>query len=82
MAFLPVSVVLFLVLFLGKHHLFPWIEHPTPARGNWLTVSWVFWRDLVSLLALAGVAIAFVYNDVKPDVAARREEVSGWRHRI
>jgi len=81
-AFLPVSVVLFLVLFLGKHHLFPWIEHPTPARGNWLTVSWVFWRDLVSLLALAGVAIAFVYNDLKPDVADLRDEVSGWRQRL
>ncbi len=81
-AFLPVSIVLFLVLFLGKHHLFPWIEHPTPARGNWLTVSWMFWRDLVSLLVLAGVAIAFVYNDVKPDVADLRNEVSGWRQRL
>jgi Ni/Fe-hydrogenase subunit HybB-like protein len=78
-AFLPVSLLLFLVLFLGRHHLFPWIEHPTPARGNWLTVPWVFWRDLAALIALFGVAIAFVYNDMKPDVAELKEHVTGWR---
>ena len=81
-AFLPVSVVLFLVLFIGRDHLFPWIEHPTPARGNWLTVSWVFWRDLVALLALVGVAIVFVYNDVKPDMARLKDGVTGWRRRL
>jgi Ni/Fe-hydrogenase subunit HybB-like protein len=81
-AFLPVSLLLFLVLFLGRHHLFPWIEHPTPARGNWLTVSWVFWRDLVALIALYAVAIAFVYHDMKPDLADLKEHVSGWRRKL
>ncbi len=81
-AFLPVSLFLFLILFLGRHHLFPWIEHPTPLRGHWLTTSWVFWRDLASLLVLFGLAIAFVYNDVKPDVAQLREHVTGWRRRL
>jgi len=81
-AFLPVSLICFLLLFLGKHHIFPWIEHPTPARGHWLTVSWVFWRDLVALLLVFGVAIAFVYHDMKPDLAALREHVTGWRRRL
>ena len=80
--FLPVAIVCFLVLFLGKHHLFPWIEHPTPVRGNWLTVSWVFWRDLAALLLLLGVSLAFVYYDVKPDVAELRDHVSGWRRSL
>jgi hypothetical protein len=81
-AFLPISLVCFLVLFLGKHYLFPWIEHPTPARGNWLTLSWVFWRDLFALLAVFGVAIAFVFNDMKPDLYELREHVNGWRRRL
>jgi Ni/Fe-hydrogenase subunit HybB-like protein len=81
-AFLPVSLVLFFVLFLGRNHLFPWIEHPTPARGNWLTVPWVFWRDLVALIALFTAAIVFVYNDMKPDVAQLKEHVTGWRRRL
>lgn len=81
-AFLPVALVLFLVLFLGRDHVFPWIAHPTPARGKWLTVPWVFWRDLVSLLAVSGVAGAFVWDELKPDVAAVREQTTGWRRRL
>lgn len=80
--FLVVSLVCFLILFLGKHHLFPWIEHPTPVRGSWLTVSWVFWRDLVALVALVGVSLHFVRNDLKPDVFQLRDQVTGWRRRL
>jgi Polysulphide reductase, NrfD len=81
-AFLPVAIVLFLVLFLGRAHLFPWIAHPTPTRGKWLTVGWVFWRDLAALLALLGITVAFVWNDLKPDAAEMREHVEGWRRRL
>lgn len=80
--FLPFSLVCFLVLFLGKYHLFPWIEHPTPVRGSWLTVSWVFWRDLVALLALVVTSVALVWNDLKPDVAQLKGQVSGWRRAV
>ncbi len=81
-AFLPISLICFLVIFLGRDHLFPWIEHPTPARGQWLTVSWVFWRDLVALLVLFGVAAAFVRNNLKPDLYQLKEHVSGWRRTV
>jgi hypothetical protein len=81
-AFLPVALVLFLVLWLGRDYLFSWIAHPTPARGKWLTVSWMFWRDLVSLLAIFGLAIAFVWQELKPDVAALRDQATGWRRRL
>ena len=81
-AFLPISLICFLVLFLGRNELFPWIEHPTPARGQWLTVGWVFWRDLVSLLVVFGLAVAFVYHDLKPDVAELVDHVSGWRRTL
>jgi hypothetical protein len=81
-AFLPVALVLFLVLWLGRAHVFPWIEHPTPARGNWLTVSWAFWRDLISLLVVFGVAIAFVWHELKPDVLALKDQATGWKRRL
>jgi hypothetical protein len=78
-AFLPVALVLFVVLWAGRDHLFPWIAHPTPVRGAWLTVSWVFWRDLVSLLVVVGLAVVFVWNELKPDVVALKEHATGWR---
>ncbi len=81
-AFLPVALVCFVILFLGRNELFPWIEHPTPARGQWLTVWWVFWRDLIALVVLLAVAVALVYNDLKPDVAELRDQVSGWKRAL
>jgi Ni/Fe-hydrogenase subunit HybB-like protein len=81
-AFLPVAVVLFLVLWLGRNHLFPWIAHPTPARGHWLTVSWVFWRDLVSLVVVVVAAIAFVWYELRPDVHQLMEHATGWKRSL
>jgi Ni/Fe-hydrogenase subunit HybB-like protein len=81
-AFLPISFVCFLIIFLGRDYLFPWIEHPTPARGQWLTVSWVFVRNFVALLALFSVTIAFVWHDLKPDVAELKGHVTGWRRNL
>lgn len=81
-AFLPISLICFLLIFVGRHELFPWIEHPTPARGQWLTTGWVFWRDLAALLAVFGVTLAFVHHDMKPDLAAMRHRVDGWRRRL
>ncbi len=81
-AFLPISFVCLLVVFLGREHLFPWIENPTPARGAWLTVPWVFTRDVLAALILFGIAIAFVYHDLKPDVAELKNHVTGWRRQL
>lgn len=81
-AFMPVAVLCFLVLFFGRTYVFPWIQHPTPVRGHWLTTSWVFSRDLVALLLVFGIALAFVWWDLKPDVAPLADQVSGWRRTL
>ena len=78
-AFLPVSLVLFLLLLLGRVHLFPWVTHPTPLRGDWLTTWWAFPRDFLSLTALYLVTLAYVYYDLRPDVAPLKDRVTGWR---
>src|SRR5262245_40462094 len=81
-AFLPVAVICFLLVFVGRHYLFPWIEHPTPVRGQWLTTSWVFWRDLFALLVNSTFSVIFVYHELRPDVAELKGQVSGWRQRL
>jgi hypothetical protein len=48
-------------------------------RGNWLTTSAVFWRDLIAFLVIFGVATAFVLQDLKPDLAELKTRVTGRR---
>lgn len=78
-AFLPIALVLYLALWIGKDHVFPWIANPTPKRGAWLTTGFVFWRDLVSLLVVMGIAIRFVMLELRPDILPLRDGATGLR---
>lgn len=60
-AFFPVSFVLFLLLFLGSDHLFPWLHHDLPGNGGWLNLSLLFSRDFVALCILYGLGFAYLY---------------------
>lgn len=66
-AFLPVSMVLFLALYLGRNAIFPWIGHPLPEKAIWLNAQFLFTRDGLSLLALYGLSLVFLYFSVRPD---------------
>ena len=70
-AFLPVSFVLFLVLWLGRVHIFPWIASPPEEwpKGLWLRDWFVFARVGVGLLLMYGLSLWFLYHSLRPDVA-------------
>lgn len=82
LAYLPVSIVLFVIMFLGRDHLFPWIAHPTPIRGSWLTTPFVFFRNLAVFALLGWVSFMLVRCDLKPDLVDARSRVDEWRRRI
>ena len=42
--FLPVSFVLFLVLFFGRATLYPWVNEPVPMKAAWLNVPFMSLR--------------------------------------
>lgn len=67
-AFFPVSFALFLILFLGRNHLFPWIGQDLHGKEVWLNVPFLFTRDLVGLLALYGIGSAYVFHALKSKV--------------
>jgi Ni/Fe-hydrogenase subunit HybB-like protein len=69
-AFLPVSFVLFWVLYLGKGKIFPWITHPVPEKAAWLNVPFLFARNGLGLFCLAAVGLAIIYHSVKRDQEA------------
>jgi len=56
--FLPVSFVLFLVLFAGRAELYPWVTHPVAKKAAWLNVPFMAARIGLGVLFLYWVAFA------------------------
>jgi hypothetical protein len=78
--FLPISLAVFVALYFGAEHIFPWI-HPVEAHVNleWLTVEGVFLRNGV-LLALMVVASGFfLWTSLRPDASFLKGRHTGWR---
>ena len=61
-AFLPLSFFLFLLLYLGRESIFPWIADPIPEKAAWLNVPFLFVRDGVGLLLLTGASVLLVFS--------------------
>lgn len=74
-AFLPVSFVLFLVLWLGRADVFPWIRHPIVephVKAFWLRDWFLFSRDVAGLLILQGLSVWFQALSLRVDAATLR----------
>ena len=61
-AFFPLSFVLFLILFLGRAHIFPWLNEDLHGKEVWLNIPFLFTRDCIGLLLLYAIGFAYLYN--------------------
>lgn len=61
-AFFPLSIALFLLLFIGQEHLFPWLHMDLHGKEVWLNIPFLFGRDLGALLLLYGVGLLYLYH--------------------
>jgi hypothetical protein len=61
-AFFPLSFILFLVLFLGKSHIFPWLHEDLHGKEIWLNIPFLFTRDCIGLLVLYILGFGYLYN--------------------
>lgn len=61
-AFFPVSFVLFLILFIGKGHVFPWLEMDLHGKQVWLNLPFLFTRNFISLIILYALGFAYLYH--------------------
>ncbi len=66
--FLPLSLVLFVVLFFGRTTIFPWVHHPVPQKAAWLSTRFLFVRDGIALLVLYGLSLLSLYYSLRPDL--------------
>jgi hypothetical protein len=86
-AFLPASYLLFLVLALGRVHIFSWIGDPVGYGGQrlpeiWFDVAGLFARGAFFLLVLYALCAAFMYFSLRPDTKAVAARLGGWRRRL
>jgi hypothetical protein len=79
-SFFPISLVLFAVIWLGRHHLYEWIHHPVHGKEWWLSDGFTFGRDLGVLLWMTFVSGLYLYISVRPTLGEAREQATGWRH--
>ena len=85
-AFFPLSIVLFLLLFLGKAYLFPWQYEDLHGKEVWLNMTFLFWRDCIGLIILYMLGLAYLFNalQLRFDPAQMRTGVrklvyTGWK---
>ncbi|MEX0602383.1 MAG: hypothetical protein WD295_03515 [Bacteroidota bacterium] len=84
--FVPLSVVLFLVTYAGRHYLWPWIDDPIPAKEAWLNETFFFARVTAYFLILSVISLRYVYVSVRPEVGFMKERglapESPWVNRL
>lgn len=67
-AFLLVSLVLYLGLFVGRFSIFTWLHEPRPDIGGWLTTRFFFIRNGLIYVLLTWLSWRFVRHDNAPDM--------------
>lgn len=77
-SFLPISFVLFLIIFLGSETIFPWVREPIEAKQAWLNLPFAFARGAIGLLILYGLSFLYIYYSLRPDIGMAREMALGW----
>ncbi len=84
-AFLPVAfVLLLLILFFGKNHIFPWTHIPPEnlEKRQYLSLPFLITRDVVMFGIMTLLSLWFVYLSVRLDVGVIPEAGAAWARGI
>src|SRR5262245_61825775 len=80
--FLPVTVVLLIILSLGRTALYPWETHPVPVKAAWLNGPFFWLRTLGLAVLLALVAFRFIHSQLHDPAPEDSERARGRRNRL
>ncbi|MGK7313111.1 MAG: NrfD/PsrC family molybdoenzyme membrane anchor subunit [Candidatus Longimicrobiales bacterium M2_2A_002] len=77
-AFLPIAYLILFppLLIWGADHLFPWLHHDVGDKAIYLNMPFLTARNLIALLVLLGLSLAFAYWQLRPDAGLAKDE--GW----
>lgn len=76
--FLPVCIVLFAILLLGRAHIFPWVTEPVPGKEWYLNIPFLAWRGLIGLTVMSALSWMFLSRLRRDDTEADRVITSQW----
>lgn len=79
--FLPLSFLLFVVLFAGRAVLYPWVTEPVPAKAAWLNVPFMTARIGVGVLVFYGVIWAFANTVLREGEGSEAEQQADRKRR-
>ena len=77
-AFLPVSFVMFVMVFFGAKYLYEWVEHPMHVKEGYLNLGFFITRNVIGILIMYAITYFFVMASVKPDLGIARKLIPGW----
>ncbi len=83
-AFVPVSLVLYLVLWTGKGELFEWMHNAEEVAGKewWYSEGFMLGRDLVALAWMTVLSGWYLWLSVRPMLGPARETTTGWKKSV
>ena len=72
--FAPVSLILFILLFLALPYFFEWVDHDKVihSKEGWLNTSFFIQRNLVLFLLLGVLSFIYIKNSIRPDIGYAR----------
>ena len=77
-AFLPISFLMFVVVFFGSKVLYEWshtpfLHHGVAVKAGWLNMPFFVSRNIAWLVIIYAVSWWFVKTSIKPDIALARK---------
>jgi Ni/Fe-hydrogenase subunit HybB-like protein len=78
-AYVPVSLVLFAVIYLGRHNLYEWVDHPVAGKEFWFEPTFAFTRDTIALCWITFISLFYLYLSIRPMLGSARESATGLR---
>lgn len=81
-AYVPISLLLFVVIYVGRRHLFEWVEHPVPGKEFWYEPTFTFIREIAALLWVTFISLLYLYMSIRPMLGRARESASGLRRTL
>lgn len=83
-AFLPVAVMLLLLIFVGRSHIFPWaVAAPEIAEKRLYLNPWfLISRDIIIFGIITALSVWYIYTSVRLDVGVSAEGGAKWARGI